>query len=879
MVKRMLACLLTAALLMAMPLSALAAHPYDVNQSGGVTAEDALLLLQHTTGKIDLGLENVHKLDPLVAYCIATGWDSSTTTVDRLYNETPSDETVWVMADYQMIEGKAGETVSLPVYIEAEESPIKLFNIQELIYDHTLLQFTGVVTAEDAASRPWCVTNNDRIQIMYTGSAALSEVVELQFTLLQDFTGETMATVEFEGVSAVINDSGFQEAVIETEAGAISMATLEDLELTILLGEMLANSEQFTDDSIAPLIAALEEAQAVAEDPDATAGDILTAIAAINTAAEGLVEREQTPEDALAELQMLLNEANRLLAMEAVWSESSYGQLQMSVTGAEMCLNDDQPTLEDLQIWISTLDEAILALELVGDYGDVDGNGTVDASDALLALQAATGKVALNWAQWMLADVDNDENGEVTAADALFILQYATRKIGRFPIQGTAPDLQGAEIVIAGMEDSLFAPDDTGDAWAERVAEELEALALELNCTFTFVPYDSSSLTGECIAAEEDGTKFCDILVTNIWQQRSLMEAGALTDLNEVEGLDLTQSYWDQNALDSMELYGKNFIAFSALDGPTANPNVLYFNKTLAKQAFDKLGGSYAVATPEAAAEKLYQMVEDGTWTFDEMIDLSQAAQADLTGDGKMEWTTPVDQYGFSGVNIRNNAAYSLFKSKGGYFTRKDSSGNTVYALDDAINITAMKTIQTWLLEDTSIFNTDKYSNSITLGADAFAEGRVLFLGWTADNAAYFADMKDDWGILPYPKNTAEDAYASAVDWSTQGFSIPRQVTGDDLQNAAIVLEHLAQRLEALSAEKDAVMAESLYRDADTARMLQVAGSSVTVDFVQFGNLGSGGMYTIHYLFDSVNNDPATRVRDVRESSVQTLNDFLAAVK
>ena len=64
------------------------------------------------------------------------------------------------------------------------------------------------------------------------------------------------------------------------------------------------------------------------------------------------------------------------------------------------------------------------------ELGNVDQQGGVTASDALLALQAATGKATLSAAQEMAADVD--ENGNITANDALMILQYATQKISSF---------------------------------------------------------------------------------------------------------------------------------------------------------------------------------------------------------------------------------------------------------------------------------------------------------------------------------------------------------------------------------------------------------------------------------------------------------------
>lgn len=67
--------------------------------------------------------------------------------------------------------------------------------------------------------------------------------------------------------------------------------------------------------------------------------------------------------------------------------------------------------------------------------GDVNGSGDVTAEDALLALQAATGKIGLTAEQTAVADVDGKEG--VTANDALLILQYATRKITVFPVNRT----------------------------------------------------------------------------------------------------------------------------------------------------------------------------------------------------------------------------------------------------------------------------------------------------------------------------------------------------------------------------------------------------------------------------------------------------------
>lgn len=115
------------------------------------------------------------------------------------------------------------------------------------------------------------------------------------------------------------------------------------------------------------------------------------------------------------------------------------GQLTSAVTAAPMRLSDCQPILcrDGLVRWyVST--GAAPTLYTVNPYtdadaytpGDVNQDGTVTAADALLALQAATGKVALDGIPARAADVDGTAG--ISANDALLILQYATQKIHFF---------------------------------------------------------------------------------------------------------------------------------------------------------------------------------------------------------------------------------------------------------------------------------------------------------------------------------------------------------------------------------------------------------------------------------------------------------------
>ncbi len=65
-------------------------------------------------------------------------------------------------------------------------------------------------------------------------------------------------------------------------------------------------------------------------------------------------------------------------------------------------------------------------------WGDVNGNGTVNSTDARLTLQYAVGKILPTAIDLTAADVD--QNGKVNSTDARLILQYTVRKMETLPV-------------------------------------------------------------------------------------------------------------------------------------------------------------------------------------------------------------------------------------------------------------------------------------------------------------------------------------------------------------------------------------------------------------------------------------------------------------
>lgn len=88
-------------------------------------------------------------------------------------------------------------------------------------------------------------------------------------------------------------------------------------------------------------------------------------------------------------------------------------------------------------IYISTTDEALkkVASFKYGEkpdvvLGDVDGDGKIKTTDALLVLQHVSETITLEGNEFVAADVDKD--GVIKTTDALLILQYVAENIGSF---------------------------------------------------------------------------------------------------------------------------------------------------------------------------------------------------------------------------------------------------------------------------------------------------------------------------------------------------------------------------------------------------------------------------------------------------------------
>jgi hypothetical protein len=173
--------------------------------------------------------------------------------------------------------------------------------------------------------------------------------------------------------------------------------------------------------------------------------------------------------------------------------------------------------------------------------------------------------------------------------------------------------------------------------------------------------------------------------------------------------------------------------------------NTVIFNKT-----------SYA---ENIADINVYDLVRDGTWTLDVLADMSKYNVEDTNGDGRWDMT---DSYG---IMTWNDSAYAIASSTGEKVVSYDESSNSLkLTLVNNEKINNALTKYTEFTTGSLGYGINRNRFNVENGTTAmFSEGRSIFIVGTLDTIPAFADMEVDFGILPYPKASADVADYNTV--------------------------------------------------------------------------------------------------------------------
>lgn len=318
-------------------------------------------------------------------------------------------------------------------------------------------------------------------------------------------------------------------------------------------------------------------------------------------------------------------------------------------------------------------------------------------------------------------------------------------------------------------------PEISGDIINDSIYHRIAATEETLGITVESNIYENNNTIMNMVMA---GDYIADCIILEGLEFASVLPKNLLLDLNSIQTLDLSASWWDQNAVSSLSLGGKLYGAVGDISpmGLLA-ANCVYVNRAL-------------LAT--AGLEDPAEYVKAGTWTYDKMEEMGRVVAHDVNGDGKMG---EEDIFGLDSEPI----GYVAVGSCGITYTAKDENDLPVLALDQERAVAAIeKLVPLFRDKDITLYSQDYtsagYSNIFRqLIVQKFIEDEILFVNNWLCVALELREMESDFGLLPPPKfDVEQEKYMvyNSSSWTTYS-AVPKTVKEENLNFIGDVMNAL----------------------------------------------------------------------------------------
>lgn len=348
------------------------------------------------------------------------------------------------------------------------------------------------------------------------------------------------------------------------------------------------------------------------------------------------------------------------------------------------------------------------------------------------------------------------------------------------------------------------------DAAYRRNMEVEERLGVTISCYEDAPAGEVLSHLSKTVFSGED---LYDFVIPNTWEQfTSLITGGMLYDVMQLDYVELSQPYYNQNANEVYRIADQQYMVSGVYTYPMYSVVPWLFNK--------ELWSSYDLDDP-------YQAVRDGTWTMSYAMSVMKDTYRDLNGNNILDED---DIYGFSAHPVVLQYLYAGMGMHGVIYEEDHFS----YDYDDEKAANALN-----LLLD---LRNSKDALYLESGQEiSFFNGRSL-MHLYASNLPRLRDISCDFGMLPMPKyDESQETYSSYVGGGLA--CVPATIQNPEYTGA--VIEALFSGSEQYLKEPffDKFVETKVLRDADSVEMFDIiyrdAAYNFTTHIVPVASLSS----------------------------------------
>ena len=435
------------------------------------------------------------------------------------------------------------------------------------------------------------------------------------------------------------------------------------------------------------------------------------------------------------------------------------------------------------------------------------------------------------------ADIsDNPSGGDNGGADN----QQETPDAKLPPPDLPETNLNGANFVIATNDYSIpiwaqrdfGAEEETGDTINDAVYRRNSLVEEKFNCRIVENKLmDVPALIKKSVKAGDNAVDAATIRLRNL---SDLATGNNLVEFRHLTHVNLDKPWWDQNCVKDLSIDNKVFGVASAMSlMDKDSTSAMVFNK--------KLQADYQI-------ENLYQLVSDGKWTLDKLLELCKLVSIDLDGNGVMDEN---DAYG---LLYQRDTMTSFLSGCGEFIGGKDENDLPVLTLNTPKALEVLDRLYDILYGDKYCFHVMKTFDR--LGAAGFTEGmnrmfqndQALFMWIRMADVENLRSMDTDFGILPIPKyNEQQKSYLQTVNpYVGVVTSVPQCAT--NIENSSAIIEYMSYESKYIlqPAYYDVVLHNKIARDEESSKMLDIIFENRAYDIgdvFDFGGLGSEVIY------------------------------------
>ncbi len=461
---------------------------------------------------------------------------------------------------------------------------------------------------------------------------------------------------------------------------------------------------------------------------------------------------------------------------------------------------------------------------------------------------------------------------EETAADVVVETETETEKIVFAADIPEGTDYSGAafNVLTYPLEGDLVwndtdwnATEVTGEAINDAVYQRIQQVEDLLNVDVTAVPasaYGDATTLTKSVQAGDNAYQLANIAMK---QTFNVMQQGHLAELNKYAAdgtLQLDAPWWDGNILSDLSIDGKNYCILGDIGTMYKKSiGVIMFNKTI-QIDYD---------LPD-----FYDLMAEGNWTIDTMVEAGVQVSDDLNGDGEI---TAEDRFGL--ICFCDMIALAMIGCDVDFFT-KDANDIPAMSFYSERSVAVMEKLAELMYNPNLSYSWSKEGVGEAPAFTMFQEDKSLFYYGELHAVATMRTMESNFGIMPMPKFNQEQAnYNHCLNPNVAAaYAIPKS-------NADTVMTgHVMDALGAASknlltpAYYDITLRGKVSRDEESAAMLDLIYARTAFDFNTVFDFGGTSILLRECVLGEQENF-SSKYAAVKNKAQTALDDMLAFAK